>query len=72
MEYSLEVIVFFILLIDAIGANLLAWSKEGKKWWKKNFRTFSRNFPLERGWTTWYLLLVLWIGYMLHSFGVLG
>ncbi len=61
MEFSLEIIVFYLLLIDSIGANLLSWGGQ-RKWYQKNFRIFSRYFPATRGWTTYYLILVLFIG----------
>ena len=71
MELSLEVIVFLILLIDSIGANIFAWS-DGERWYKKNFRIFSRYFPITKGWTTYYLILVLWMGVMLYRSGALA
>lgn len=61
MEFPLEVIVFYLLLIDSLGANLLSWGGQ-RKWYQKNFRIFSRYFPATRGWTTYYLILVIFIG----------
>jgi len=69
MEISIEEIVFYILLIDSLGANAMAWGTKGK-WYRRNFRIFSRNFPLSKGWTSYYLLIVLWIGFMLYRAGV--
>ena len=66
----LEVIVFYVLLIDSIGANLIAWGGEDK-WYKKNFTIIARYFPATKGWTTYYLILVLWIGVMLYNAGIL-
>lgn len=71
MEYSLEVIVFYVLLLDALGANVMAWGTDGK-WYKKNFSFLSRQFPDTKGWSTYYLILVLWMGYMLWRSGVWG
>lgn len=68
MDFTLEIIVFYILLIDSIGANLFSWLG-GQKWYSKNFRIFSRYFPLTRGWTTYYFILVLWIGIMIIRAG---
>jgi hypothetical protein len=68
MNYSLEAIVFYILLIDSIGANLCAWSG-GDKWYHRHFRIISRYFPMTRGWTTYYLILVIWMGVMLYRAG---
>jgi len=62
MEISVVEIIFYILLIDSIGANLVAWF-DGK-WYAKNFRIFSRWFPATKGWTAYYLILVLFIGWL--------
>lgn len=61
----LESIVFYILLIDAVGANFLAWSG-GQRWWQQHFAPIARFIPLARGWTTYYLIIVLIMGIMLH------
>jgi len=61
------VIVFYLLLIDSIGANIVSWFGL-EKWWKGNFRLFSRYFPVAKGWTILYLALVLFIGYIIHNF----
>lgn len=68
MELTLEVIIFYILLIDSIGANLMSWGG-GRTWYQKNFRLMSRYFPVTKGWTTYYLILVLWIGVILYRSG---
>jgi hypothetical protein len=67
---NVEAIIFWLLLIDAIGANLVAWSGY-REWFTKNFKPLSRFFPLTRGWTTYYLVLVLFSGYLLWKFGAL-
>ncbi len=56
----IEKIVFFLLLVDSIGANLVAWI--GEEWYTKHFRWLSRYFPPAEGWALYYLILVLWIG----------
>lgn len=65
MDINLESFIFYLLLIDAIGANLLAWSS-GERWWHQHLRLISRYFPMVRGWTTYYLALVLLLGIMLY------
>ena len=71
MEISLEVIIFWLILLDSLGANIIAWL--GKvKWYHHNFRLISRYFPLAKGWTTYYLALVLWIGYLMLKNGMFG
>ena len=70
MDINIESIIFYLLFIDALGANLLAWSN-GQRWWQKHFRLMSRYFPLVRGWTTYYLVLVLLMGIMLYRLDAL-
>jgi|AP45_3_1055517.scaffolds.fasta_scaffold04671_7 hypothetical protein len=66
MGWTLETVIFFLLLIDSIGANWLAWfgGDKSKRWYISHLRTLSRLFPVTKGWITYYLLLVLWIGYL--------
>jgi len=59
-----EKIIFVLLLIDAIGANLVAWCEE--KWYTKHFRWFTKFFPAAKGWALYYLILVLWIGFLIY------
>ena len=70
MELNLESIIFYLLLLDALGANLLAWSG-GQRWWQRHLSVVAKFFPLSRGWTTYYLLLVLLIGWLLFRLGAL-
>ncbi len=68
MENStILVFVFYFLLIDSIGANAVAWLGL-RKWYAGNFRLLSRYFPATKGWTTYYFVLVLFIGYTIHNF----
>ena len=66
----IEVILFYLALLDAICANLLTWFDQ--RWYTKHFRLMSRFFPPSRGWSAYYLLLVLWIGWLLARQGLLG
>ncbi|HET8581200.1 MAG TPA: hypothetical protein VFL98_01890 [Candidatus Paceibacterota bacterium] len=66
---TVQEIVFYLLLIDAIGANLVTWFDQ--RWYTMHFRLFSRVFPPARGWAAYYFLLVLWIGWLLYSTGQL-
>ena len=57
-------IIWWLLLIDSIGANMLAhW---GRRWYAHHFRSISRLFPPAKGWAAYYLVLVLWIGWLLY------
>jgi len=58
----IELIIFIILILDAIAANLIAWF--GSHWWTQLLGSLSRYFPMAKGWAAWYLILVLWIGYL--------
>jgi hypothetical protein len=65
----IEVIIFYLLVIDSVGANLVAWF--GEKWYTKHFRIFSRVFPAAKGWTMYYLILIMWVGFLLYRLGKL-
>ena len=71
MYMSIEMILYYLILIDAIGANITAWTGLGEAVFKR-VGVFSKYFPITRGWTTYYLILVLWIGYALVRLGVVG
>ena len=60
-------IVFYLLLIDALGANVVSWLGF-RKWYTGNFRLLSKYFPATRGWTTYYLVLVIFIGWIINSY----
>jgi hypothetical protein len=56
-------ILFIILLADSLIANALVWS--GKADTLNHIPFVKRYIPLTRGWVLWYLLLVLFIGYLI-------
>lgn len=62
-------IIFYVLLIDSISCNLVVWF--GKQWYTKHFHIVTRFFPLAAGWAFYYLVLVLWIGWLLYQQGSL-
>jgi hypothetical protein len=64
---SIESIIFYLLLIDSVAANLVAWFEA--EWFVKHFRFISRAFPMAKGWTAYYLVLVLFIGFLLYQAG---
>jgi len=59
---SIETVVFYLLLLDSIGANLVVWL--GEAWYTKHIRFISQFFPPAKGWALYYLILVLWIGWL--------
>ena len=61
------VIIFYILLFDSVGANILSWTRL-RRWYTRACAPVARFFPLSRGWTTYYLILVLLIGYIIDVF----
>jgi len=69
MAFNLEAFIWYILLVDSIGANILALCCA--KWYKKNYKGFYKHFPPTKGWCAWYLILVIWIGFLLYRLGVL-
>ena len=66
---SIESIIFYLLLIDAVSCNLLVIF--GSNWYARHFRVVSRWFPPAKGWALYYLVLVLWIGSFLYRAGSL-
>jgi hypothetical protein len=66
---SIEAIIFYVLLIDAIGANIIVRAR--RDWYVHHFRTISRWFPPAEGWVLYYLILVLWVGSLLYRAGKL-
>lgn len=67
---GIEAIVFYLFLIDAVFANIVAFFFSG--WYKKNYKGFWKHFPTTKGWTIVYLILVLWVGWALKRLGVLA
>ena len=62
---TIEAIIWYLFLIDAVGANLIAFL--GQKWWKKS--KWSKIIPMSRLWTLLYLGLVIWVGSALNRAG---
>lgn len=67
---TIESIIFYLLLVDSVSTNIFA--LVGESWYVHHFRTISRWFPLGKGWTIYYLVLVLWIGTLLYRLGYVG
>lgn len=57
-------IIFWLLLIDSVGANIVSFSPKLKKKFN-SYKLFKRYLPITRGWTIWYLILVLFIAYLI-------
>ena len=67
MEFTIEEILWYLVFIDSILANLIVWLFSN--WYEKKFKNMSKYFPASKGWSLWYLVLVLWIGYALLRLG---
>jgi len=65
-----EAILYYLILVDAVFANVAAWSGYGASL-NRRFSVFARFFPITKGWTLYYLVLVLWVGSALLRLGVL-
>jgi hypothetical protein len=67
MALGIEAIIWYLVLIDAIFANLtvLFW----KKWWNK--KKWRKWLPLTGWWTLLYLVIVAWLGYALFRLGII-
>lgn len=67
--FTVEVIIFYILLIDALAVNFVIWF--GSRWYSKGLQSFSRWFPPAKGWAMYYLLLMLLMGFLMFQFGLI-
>jgi len=66
---SIEAIIWYLILLDSVIANIISFW--GVKWYKKNYKKLYRYFPITKGWSLLYLILVLWVGYALLRLGIL-
>ncbi len=57
-------IIFWFLLIDSLIGNYIAWTKYQEHFNKLQF--FKRYLPISKGWMAWYLILVLFIGWLVY------
>jgi len=71
MALGIEVIIFYLILLDSLFANVTVWLFP--KWYNKTFKKsrFLRHLPLTKGWALVYLGLVLWVGCALYRLGIL-
>jgi hypothetical protein len=71
MAIGIEAIIYYLVLLDAVGANIASFFFAG--WYKKNMhKGIVKHFPATKGWTLYYLILVLWVGFGLQRLGMLG
>lgn len=71
MQINLFSIVFIILLIDSLGAIMVSYVGKQERWYVSHLRTIARLFPPAKGWSVYYLVLVLWMGYILLQTGLI-
>jgi len=55
-----------MLVLDSIGCCGFAWSTRGVNWYVKTFPRIAKHFPLTRGWSLVYLVMVGWLGCVLY------
>ncbi len=60
-----RVVFFVLLLIDSLGSVFVAWFGAG--FWNKVLGPLSQYFPPAKGWSAWYFILTLIIGYLLFN-----
>mgnify|MGYP001353713551 CR=1 FL=1 len=70
MQFTIEGILWYLVFIDSVFTNLIIWVFP--KWYEKKFKNLSKSFPAGKGWSLWYLILVLWIGYALLRLGYIS
>ncbi len=66
---ALESIIWYLFLIDSLGAVILSFCCAG--WYKKNYKGIYKHFPATKGWCLAYFVLVLWVGSALYRLGML-
>lgn len=64
MTETVITVLYYLVLFDAVSVNMMAWAG-ANHWWQRAGGPLAHLFPLRRGWTSYYLLLVLVIGYLL-------
>ena len=69
MSFNLEATIWYAILLDSIGANIVAWFCND--WYREKFKTLHKYFPATKGWCFVYLALVLWVGCVLYRLKVL-
>jgi len=69
MSFNFEAVIWYAILLDSIGANIVAWFCND--WYQEKFKTLDRHLPLTKGWCLVYLALVLWVGSVLYRLNVL-
>lgn len=70
MEFSFEMVIYYLILIDAVSALIAAWTGYGATI-NKRYSIFGIYFPITKGWTSYYLILVIWLGCALARLGII-
>ena len=69
MTFNIEATIWYTILLDSIGANIVAWFFAD--WYRGKFKTLHKHFPATKAWCFVYLALVLWVGCVLYRHEVL-
>jgi hypothetical protein len=70
MDITFEMVIYYLVLIDAISAVIAAWTGYGAKM-NARYSIFAHHFPITKGWTTYYLVLIIWLGCALARLGII-
>ena len=69
MSFNIEATIWYAILLDSIGANIVAWFFAD--WYREKFKNLHKHIPTTKAWCFVYLALVLWVGYVLYRHEVL-
>ena len=69
MTFNIEATIWYTILLDSIGANIVAWFFND--WYREKLKTLHKHFPATKAWCFVYLALVLWVGCVLYRHEVL-
>ena len=69
MSFNFEAVIWYAILLDSVGANIVAWFFSD--WYRRKYKTLHKHFPATKAWCFVYLALVLWTGCVLYRHEVL-
>ena len=65
MAFFIEAILWWLILIDSLIYNIFCYMPKKKTHW------LSKIFPVNKWFGTWYVILVLWVGFALYRLDIL-
>jgi len=67
--FNIEALIWYLFLLDSLIVNTISWCCP--KYYGKKFKRYKKHFPMTKGWCSFYLLFVLWVGYALLRLNIL-